>query len=236
MNFSQIKNVLGGVLENVSEKGKGYLENVSEKGKEYLETVSEKGKGVVDAAKDKTRTAGRVARLSMELNTEKGVLEDTFTELGKVYYEECAGSAMGIFAQLCDEITAVNARIEAMEAELAELKETLVPARASEEDFEDVVAQDECCCGCECECSDDITVEIVEDECCCCAEEVPVESGCDCAEEAACECEEPCKCECAEEAVAEKAVAEEAPAAEAAVEEVVIEENEPVADEEDFAE
>ena len=31
MDFSQIKNVLGGVLEAVSEKGKGYLETVSEK-------------------------------------------------------------------------------------------------------------------------------------------------------------------------------------------------------------
>ena len=59
MDFSQIKNVLGGVLEAVSEKGKG-----------YLETVSEKSKEVVDTAKDKTRTAGRVAKLSMELNAE----------------------------------------------------------------------------------------------------------------------------------------------------------------------
>lgn len=191
MDFSQIKNVLGGVLENVSEKSKGYLETVSEKGKEYLETVSEKGKGVVDAAKDKTRTAGRVAKLSMELNTEKGILEETYAELGKVYYEECANSAMGIFAQLCDEITAVNARIEAMEAELAALKETLVPAKTSEADFEDVVAQDECCCGCDC--GDDITVEIVEDECCC--EEAPAQEFC-CPEQAAGTC-------CCEEAPAE---------------------------------
>lgn len=51
-----------------------------------------------------------------------------------------------------------------------------------------------------------------------------------------CECEGECKCECAEEAPAEE-TAEEAPAVEEApVEEVVIEENEPVADEEDFAE
>ena len=59
---------------------------------------------------------------------------------------------------------------------------------------------------------------------------------CECECEGACECGDECKCECAEETVAEEAVTEEAPAAEAAVEEVVIEENEPVADEEDFAE
>lgn len=186
MDFSQIRNVLGGVLENVSEKGKGYLETVSEKGREYLETVSEKGKDVVDTAKDKTRAAGRVAKLSMELNSERGLLEETYAELGKVYYEECAGSAMGIFAQLCDEITAVNARIEVMEEELAELKGSIIPAKSVEVEFEEVVAQDECCCECQCDspCDEDITVEIVEEFCCpeqaagtCCCEETTEEEA-----------------------------------------------------------
>ena len=205
MDFSQIKNVLGGVLENVSEKGKGYLETVSEKGKEYLETVTEKSKGVVDTAKDKTRAAGRVAKLTMELNGEKGALEEAYAELGKVYYEECAGSAMGIFAQLCDEITATNARIEAVEEELSQLKESLVPAKAPEADFEEVVAQDECCC----EEDEDITVEIVEEYCCpeqaagTCCEEAPAPEYC-CPEQAAGTC-------CCEEAPVEEAPAEEAP-------------------------
>lgn len=203
MDFSQIKNVLGGVLENVSEKSKGYLETVSEKGKEYLETVTEKSKGVVDTAKDKTRTAGRVAKLTMELNGEKGALEEAYAELGKVYYEECANSAMGIFAQLCDEITATSARIEAMEEELAQLKETLIPAKAPEADFEEVVAQDECCC----EEDEDITVEIVEEYCCpeqaagtCCCEEAPAAEYC-CPEQAEGTC-------CCEEAPAEEAPVE----------------------------
>lgn len=61
---------------------------------------------------------------------------------------------------------------------------------------------------------------------------------CEC--EGECECDGECQCEC-EEAPAEEAAVEEAPAEEPApeeapVEEVVIEENEPVADEEDFAE
>ena len=63
---------------------------------------------------------------------------------------------------------------------------------------------------------------------------------CECACEGECECGDECKCEgeckCAEEAPAEEAPAEEAPVEEAPVEEIVIEENEPVADEEDFAE
>lgn len=68
----------------------------------------------------------------------------------------------------------------------------------------------------------------VECECTCkCGDE------CECEGEGECECGGECKCaeEAVEEAVAEEPVAEEAP-----VEEIVIEENEPVANEEDFAE
>ena len=61
---------------------------------------------------------------------------------------------------------------------------------------------------------------------------------CECECEGECECGGECKCEeaPAEEAAAEEAPAEEPAAEEAPVEEIVIEENEPVADEEDFAE
>ena len=57
---------------------------------------------------------------------------------------------------------------------------------------------------------------------------------CECEGEGECKCGGACKCheeEAAEEEVTEEAVAEEAP-----VEEIVIEENEPVANDEDFAE
>ena len=65
---------------------------------------------------------------------------------------------------------------------------------------------------------------------------------CTCEGEGECECGGECKCEgegeckCAEAQAAEEAAPEEAPVEEAVVEEIVIEENEPVANEEDFAE
>ena len=58
---------------------------------------------------------------------------------------------------------------------------------------------------------------------------------CECGGECKCEGECECKCEGTEEAVEETPV-EEPVAEEAPVEEIVIEENEPVANEEDFAE
>lgn len=56
------------------------------------------------------------------------------------------------------------------------------------------------------------------------------ECECECGGECKCEGEGECKCECTEEP-AEEPAPEEAP-----VEEIIIEENEPVANEEDFAE
>lgn len=65
--------------------------------------------------------------------------------------------------------------------------------------------------------------------------------GCACEGEGECKCGGECKCEAegeceCEEPAAEEVPAEEVPAEEAPVEEIVIEENEPVANEEDFAE
>ena len=67
--------------------------------------------------------------------------------------------------------------------------------------------------------------------CPCCNDTCECECGGECQCEGECKCGGECQCECAEEEAAPEAVAEEAP-----VEEIVIEENEPVANEEDFAE
>ncbi len=65
----------------------------------------------------------------------------------------------------------------------------------------------------------------------CCSNECACECEGDCQCDGECKCDGECACECTEEPVAEEPAVEEAP-----VEEVVIEENEPVANEEDFAE
>ena len=67
--------------------------------------------------------------------------------------------------------------------------------------------------------------------CPCCNDTCECECGGECQCEGECKCGGECQCECAEEEAAPEAVAEEAP-----VEEIIIEENEPVANEEDFAE
>ncbi len=123
------------------EQFKGVLDSLKNKGTEYA--------GI---AVDKTRDAARIARLTVDVGTEKEALKRAFTELGKAYYEEYRGTADGLFAQLCEEVEAVNARIEGLQAEIDRLKGTFKPDETP--DFESVVAADE---------ENDIEVEITEE-------------------------------------------------------------------------
>ena len=152
------------------------LENV----KNLFNTLKEKGTEVASVAADKTKDAARIARLTVDMGTEKENLKKAYLELGKAFYEEKKDFAEGLFAQLCEEVTAVTARIGAMQREIDGLKDGFKPA--PEPDFEEVVAsaEDEA----------DITVEIIEDPCECC--EQPSCDGCEIAEKKG---EEPCCCE-----------------------------------------
>ena len=113
--------------------------------------LKDKGGEMAGLAVDKTRDAAKLARITVELNTEKEALKRSYLELGKAYYEEYRGTAEGLFAQLCEEVDAVNARIETIEQEIRELKGSF---KAGEADFEDVVAAEEC---------PDIEVEITQE-------------------------------------------------------------------------
>ena len=122
-----------------------------------MDTISnlrERGAEYANAAMDKTKDAARLAKLTVALTSEKDALKKAYIELGKAYYEEHHNDAEGLYAQLVEEVDAVNARIEEMQAEIDSLKSSF---HASEDaSFEDVVSQDE---G-----DEDISVEITIEE------------------------------------------------------------------------
>ena len=119
-----------------------------------ITNLRERGAEYAGAAMDKTKDAARLARLTVAQNGEKDALKKAYIELGKAYYEEHHADAEGLYAQLVEEVDAVNARIAEMQAEIDALKDSF---RASgDASFEDVVAQDE-------EGDDDISVEITVD-------------------------------------------------------------------------
>lgn len=131
-------------MEFSFDKIKGFFSDLKGKGSEYA-----------GLAVDKTKDAARLAKLTVELNSEKEALKKSFVELGKAYYEEHRGAAEGLFAQLCEEVDAANARIGAMEAEIAGLKGSFKSEEPAS--FEDVVAAGEE------PAEPDIEVELVEE-------------------------------------------------------------------------
>ena len=119
-----------------------------------ITNLRERGAEYANVAMDKTRDAARLAKLTVSLTNEKDALKKAYIELGKAYYEEHHNDAEGLYAQLVEEVDAVNARIEEMQAEIDSLKGSFhVSEDAS---FEDVVSQDE---G-----DEDISVEITIEE------------------------------------------------------------------------
>lgn len=130
MNFDQIKGIFNSVVDAVSEKGK-----------EYAGTAAEK-----------TKAAGRLAKLTMELAGEKESLKSAYAAIGQTYFENNRQGAEGLLAQLCEEAETVTERIAAMEAEIAQLKAGFsTEEKDVDVTFEEIVEETEkeaggCCC------------------------------------------------------------------------------------------
>lgn len=178
--------------------------------KGLFSTIKDKGAAVAGVAADKTKDAARIARLTMDINTEKSGLEKAFLELGKTYYEESKDSAQGLAAQLCAEISAINGRIESIQSEIDSLKDSFKPAE--EPGFDEVVSAEEPCECCEeATCDNCETAEKAENDCCCdeskaeadCCADDKAEGDCCCSEDGDITVEvteEPCCCEGEEKA------------------------------------
>ena len=121
MDFSNLKGIVGGLVD----------------------TVSQKGREFAGTAADKAKSAGRIAKLTLELNGEKDSLKKTFAAIGETYYENRGEKPEVLLSQLCEEADSIHERMNAIEAELLQLKSEFAPKEADVEvSFEEVV--DEC--------------------------------------------------------------------------------------------
>ncbi|MGE4353097.1 MAG: hypothetical protein AB7D36_03305 [Oscillospiraceae bacterium] len=133
--------------------------NLKSKVMDSINKAADTTRDFADKATDKAKDVSRIAKLSLEINSEKDVIRKAYSEIGKLYYETHKDDPEGFFIQLCDEVTLAMENITAKEAEIAELKSN----NSTDDDnsivveFEEVVSEDEhdgCC-------------EKEDDACCC---------------------------------------------------------------------
>jgi hypothetical protein len=109
-----------------------------------LGTVAGLTRDFAEKAADKAKDVARIAKLNMELSSEKDNIQKAYLEIGKLYYETRKDSPDGFFVQLCDEITLAGENISSIVSELEELKAgTVTKPDDIEVEFTEVVVDKE---------------------------------------------------------------------------------------------
>lgn len=84
--------------------------------------AAEKTKEFAGKAADKAKDVSKITKLSLEIKAAKETIGKAYEEIGKIYYETHKNAPADYFIQLCEEITAANERIEALEIEIDKVK------------------------------------------------------------------------------------------------------------------
>ena len=113
-----------------------------------LNTVAEKTKVVASTVADKAKDTAQIAKLNMEIASERDRIKKAYLELGKLYYDTHKDDPDGFFTQLCQEVTLSLSRVTALEDEIARLK--AADAEDVDVEFENVVsaAEEDADCTC----------------------------------------------------------------------------------------
>ena len=70
----------------------------------------------------KTKNVSRIAKLNVEIASERDSIKRTYNEIGKLYYETHREDPEAFFVQLCQEIDLSLEHISDMETEIVRLK------------------------------------------------------------------------------------------------------------------
>ena len=90
--------------------------------KEVAESAVQKTKSVAESAVQKTKSAADIAKLNVMINDEEKKLRRVYAELGEAYYLLYKDNPDGELLKYTDEINKYKNRINALDAELKELK------------------------------------------------------------------------------------------------------------------
>ena len=110
-------------------------------------------KDVYEKSAERAKSFGSATKLTVELNRDHKELERIFSEIGKLYYEQCSGLGDGFFAPLFEQAEKMKEAIREKERKIEEYKASFggsgMDAAEKEElngdiaDFESIVNQTE---------------------------------------------------------------------------------------------
>ena len=89
----------------------------------------------------RTKAYGRIARLTLDTNSQAEELRKVYTEIGRLYFAQARENPEGVFAPLFAQAGKLMDELKAKEDELEELKRSL-GAEAEEKDIEVEITQD----------------------------------------------------------------------------------------------
>lgn len=87
--------------------------------------MAEKVLDLADTAADTAKSGHQIAKLFLEKKKEESAMETAYSQLGKLYYDLHKDDAEGMFAELCADVEIAKGNIEAIDDEIAELKESM---------------------------------------------------------------------------------------------------------------
>ena len=129
--------------------------------KDLAGAAGDKARDLAGGAGEKDKALARLAKLTMELYSERDSLEEAYAEVGKLYFENADKTDPGeMYVRAFDRVMLSLAAIERMETELNELRSHMSESLADDAGFEDIVDAAEA----EAAGDDSIEVEITEDK------------------------------------------------------------------------
>ena len=118
--------------------------------KELFGSLVNKAKDVMDSTgvtevyqkgASRTKAYSRIARLTLDTNSQADELRKVYTEIGRLYFEQARENPEGVFAPLFAQAGKLMDELKAKEAELEQLKSGLRD-EAEEKDIEVEITQD----------------------------------------------------------------------------------------------
>lgn len=130
-------------INELREKILAVLNQATENARDVAEQATGTVRDFADKAMGSARAGGRIAKLAMEVASEKESIKKTYQEIGRLYYETAKDAPDGFFIQLFEEVRLGEQSIAEKEAELNELKSSFQKPFGVDVEFEFVVGQTE---------------------------------------------------------------------------------------------